>query len=224
MNNKMTAPAEGSNPEIRVREFEEALLSVDRQRSRTLVSENCDPNDPARCVEELIVPALNDIGTRWETGEISLSQVYMSGRICESLVDTMLPPGNSGRKNQPKIAIAVLEDQHALGKRIVYSVLRSAGFDVTDYGAGVSVEDLGMMVKRDGIEVLLVSTLMLRAALRVKDLMKVLRNSGSETRVIVGGAPFNFDHELWKEVGADAWSPTASEVIPIIGNLKGLDL
>lgn len=223
MNKKGKPSDDGSVSWALVKEFEKALLSVDRQKSRTLIQMNCDLQDPTRCMEELIIPALNDIGTRWETGEISLSQIYMSGRICESLVDVMLPPGNPDRKNQPKIAIAVLEDQHALGKRIVYSVLRSAGYEVTDYGAGVSVEDLGTMVKRDGIEVLLISTLMIRSALRVKELMKVLRDSDSRIRVMVGGAPFNFDHELWKEVGADAWSPTASDIIPVIEQWKGLD-
>lgn len=40
-----------------------------------------------------MVPALDRIGTGWENGTIALSQVYMSGRICEEVVDDLLPTG-----------------------------------------------------------------------------------------------------------------------------------
>ncbi|WP_373507819.1 B12-binding domain-containing protein [Thiocapsa sp.] len=33
-------------------------------------------------VERLVVPSLERIGDLWERGEVSLSQVYMSGRLC----------------------------------------------------------------------------------------------------------------------------------------------
>ena len=67
-----------------------------------------------------LVPVLEEIGTGWENGTYALSQVYMSGRICEELVDLILPPTDVMRRTQPKIAIATLEDYHMLGKRIVY--------------------------------------------------------------------------------------------------------
>ena len=41
-------------------------------------------------MEKLVVPALERIGAGWEQGRVALSQVYMSGRICEELVDTLL--------------------------------------------------------------------------------------------------------------------------------------
>jgi trimethylamine corrinoid protein len=202
-------------------DMENALLAVDRVRTVRLVRDTCKENSPAVCLETLVVPALEEIGRRWEAGEVALSQVYMSGRICEEIVDTMLPPGDPRRVDLPKIAIAVLEDHHTLGKRIVISVLRAGGYEVTDYGHGISVDDLVAQVTRDNVKILLISTLMLPAALRTREAIARIKKELPGTQVIVGGAPFNFDPLLWKEVGADALGRTASDTLVIVGRMAG---
>ncbi len=194
----------------------DALLAVDRVRAGKIVKDSCIPGSPVSCVETLIVPALEEIGRRWEDGTVALSQVYMSGRICEEIVDAMLPPGDPQRIGQPKLAIAVFEDHHTLGKRIVFSVLRAGGYEITDYGHGVVAEDLVQMVLRDNPQILLISTLMLPSALRAKEAIARIRTEHPKTRVIVGGAPFNFDPSLWQEVGADAMGRTATETLGIV--------
>lgn len=200
-------------------DMENALISVDRVKAGRIVRESCTPGSPFMCLETLIVPALEEIGLRWETGEVALSQVYMSGRICEEIVDTMLPTGDPRRVDQPKMAIVVLEDHHTLGKRIVSSMLRAGGYDVTDYGHGVSVDQLVEQVTRDRVIILLISTLMLPAALRAKEAIARIRKVQPETKIIVGGAPFIFDPLLWKEVGADAMGHAASETLELVSRM-----
>lgn len=203
-------------PSPRLIEMQDALLSVDRVKAGRIVKESCSQESPFVCLETLVVPALEEVGRRWEAGDVALSQVYMSGRICEEIVDTMLPPGDPQRIGQPKIAIAVLEDHHTLGKRIVVSVLRAGGYEISDYGHGVMVDDLVHMVIRDNVRILLISTLMLPSALRAKEAIAQIRKDRSGTRIIVGGAPFNFDTSLWQEIGADAMARTAGETLEIV--------
>ncbi|MCK9579782.1 MAG: cobalamin-dependent protein [Methanoregula sp.] len=202
-------------------EMQNALLAVDRVRAGRIVKEACTTGSPFVCMETLVVPALEEIGRRWENGDVALSQVYMSGRICEEIVDRMLPPGDSRRVNQPKMAIAVLEDHHTLGKRIVVSVLRAGGYEIADYGHGVTVDDLVLQVTRDNVQILLISTLMLPAALRAKEAILQIRKALPGTKVIVGGAPFNFDPVLWQEVGADAMGRTASDTLGLVKAMAG---
>lgn len=198
-----------------VDEFEQALLALDRLAARNILRQSKDGRTPIQFVEKVIVPALERIGTGWEQGQVALSQVYMSGRICEELVDTILPPGAPERKNQPGMAIAVLEDYHLLGKRIVYSVLRASGFELQDYGR-VTVDDLVNRVREDSLEVLLISALMLPSALAVKDVRAKLNQTGANVKIVVGGAPFRFDDNLWQEVGADDVGKNASEAVRVI--------
>lgn len=208
----------GNNPPSSpfLAEMEDALISVDRVRAGRIVRDSCTVGSPFICLESLIVPALEEVGRRWEAGEVALSQVYMSGRICEEIVETMLPSNDPRRVDQPKMAIAVLEDHHTLGKRIVLSVLRAGGFEVTDYGQGVSVDQLVDLVTRDKVMILLISTLMLPAALRVKEAIARLRKINPAMKIIVGGAPFLFDPLLWKEVGADAMGHAASDTLNLV--------
>lgn len=201
--------------------LKDALLAVNRSDARKIVNDSCTLDSPVSCLETLIIPTLEEIGRRWERGEVALSQVYMSGRICEDIVDQMLPQGDPHRKNQPKLAIVVLEDHHSLGKRILHSVLRAAGYEVIDYGVGISVDTLVENAARDKIQILLISTLMLPAALRTKEAIARIKELQPQTKIIVGGAPFRFDTDLWKEVGADAMGHTATDTVEIINTLVG---
>jgi len=204
-------------------DFEKALLSLDRAGALSILEEAAGEMPSVNAVERVVVPALERIGRGWESGKIALSQVYMSGKICEELVDTVLPPGDPSRKGQPRMAIATLEDYHLLGKRIVYATLRASGYELDDYGHGLSAEELSDRVVADEVELLLVSTLMLRSALRLADVRRLLDTSGREVKIIAGGAPFSFDARLGEGVGADAVCRTASEVLGAIEEVTGGD-
>jgi methanogenic corrinoid protein MtbC1 len=118
------------------------------------------------------------------------------------------------------MAIATLNDYHLLGKRIVYSVLRAGGFDLQDYGR-VTVEEVIRRVQEDRIRVLLISTLLLNSALHVRDVVDGLKKAGQNVKVVVGGAPFRFDDQLWREVNADAMGYSAAEAPGIVNKIMG---
>ncbi len=202
--------------------FERALLSLDRLAAEEILEREQEGRTTVQLVEELIVPAMERIGEGWRTGSIALSQIYMSGRICEELVKGILPPKASARKDHPGMAITTLTDYHMMGKRIVYSVLRAGGYELMDYGR-TTVEDLVERVRNDRVRVLLISVLMLPSALKIKNVKTNLKKAGADVKIIVGGAPFIFDGELWKEVGADAMGESASEAMGIIEKISGGD-
>jgi hypothetical protein len=42
-------------------------------------------------IERVVAPALEHLGLEWEAGTVALSQIYMGGRLCEDLVNELLP-------------------------------------------------------------------------------------------------------------------------------------
>ncbi|MBK9441719.1 MAG: cobalamin-dependent protein [Comamonadaceae bacterium] len=206
--------------ETSVASFRDALESLDRVQADSIFQEVLLKLSPIEAVEQVVVPALEQIGTAWDSGEVALSQVYMSGRFCEELVDRTLPPSDPDRKHQPRSAIVVLSDYHDLGKRIVYSVMRASGFELFDYGR-MDVDALVERAVADKIRVLMISVLMLPSALKVREVCERLKARGADIRVIVGGAPFMFDDGLWKEVGADAMGSSAAQAVAIVQRLMG---
>lgn len=205
------------------RQFEAALLSLNRVEALRLLTpgEKVDtPLERLKIIEKVVVPAMERIGSAWDEGRAALSQIYMSGRICEEVVDRLLPDTFGVRKDQPRMAVAVFEDYHLLGKRLVYTTLRSAGFTLKDYGRQ-GLSSLVQKAREDKIQILLVSTLMLPSALRVESLKKELERTGNKIKIVVGGAPFRLDDRLWKDVGADAMGRNASDVMTILPDLIG---
>ena len=204
--------------------FEKALLQIDRMKAAKIFEEYYVQGNSFENLEKIIIQSLEKIGNNWEAGTISLAQVYMSGVICEELIDSYLPKMLIERKKVPRMAIAVLLDHHALGKRIVCSMLRSGGYEVLDFGQGLGIRELVDKTIENNIEILLISTLMLPSALKIKAVIEQLHERGVHPKVVVGGAPFRLDTNLWQTVGADADGKNASSIIETIAMLqKGVE-
>ena len=200
-----------------LKNFIDSLLRIDRLGAEKIFTAARKQGSVPQTVDQLILPALESIGIGWEKGTVALAQVYMSSRICEELVAHVPPPSTPQHPGHPRMAIAVLEDYHLLGKIIISACLRASGYEFHDYGR-VTPEELVRKIQNDSIEIVLISALMLRSALQVRKVKELLQQAGSPTRIVVGGAPFRFDPLLWQEVGADAMGANAAEAISALSS------
>ena len=156
------------------------------------------------------MPALEEIGREWESGELSLAEVYLAGKVSAQAIEELVPQGGEAAS----IAVCVLDDYHTLGKSLVLASLRTARIAADDLGV-ITVEGPVQRMEERPYRALFVSTLMLRSALRVEDLVKQLAQKGLATRVVVGGAPFRMDPLLAGRVGAHACGVSAPEAVRI---------
>jgi trimethylamine corrinoid protein len=196
--------------------FERALLRGDRASARAALRAGLGEADPVAVSEAVVVPSLEHIGASWEAGGISLATLYLSGVLAEEVVGEVLPSTRPVEKGPASIAIVVLEDHHVLGKRLVTSALRTAGYAVEDYGHGLSPRDVVGRCRAESPRVLLVSTLMLPAALKVRALADGLAELDPRPALFVGGAPFRLDPELWREVGADGAGHNSGDALRLV--------
>lgn len=198
--------------------YKSALLDVDMIRAEEVLRKGSNMfATPLEVTELCLAPVLEQLGEDWENGHLALSQIYMASRISEELVERLLPrpsPEMSGDK-APKIALVLLEDHHILGKRLVQSALRSVGIPILDWQR-LTTEELIIRAEQERPDLILISTLMLRSALLVRDVREGLNRAGLAIPVYVGGAPFRLDPLLWQEVGADAMGGNAAEAIHLV--------
>lgn len=190
--------------------FEAALLAMDRRAARRILLAQAEQTGPFGAIDAVMTVALQRIGEAWERGERALSQIYMAGKICEELVPDLLPDSDSDRLQSPRLAVAVFEDRHVLGKRMLVSALAASGFRMADLGS-VEAGFLLDYLRQHDVEVLMLSTLMLASALHLETFCNELAKWTKRPRVIVGGAPFRLDERLWREVGADAMGFSAAD-------------
>jgi len=199
-----------------VEDFKNALLQIERIKAAEIFEKTYQKDNNFEDLEYLTVKALEKVGDGWEEGKFSLSQVYMSGIICEELIEKYIPENKLIEDNKFKIAIGVLQDHHSLGKRIIHSVLKAGGYEIIDFGQGLTVEEIVDKTLKNEIDILMISTLMLPSALKVKKVVENLRSSGSSVKIIVGGAPFRLDGSLWQQVNADADGKNGIKALKII--------
>lgn len=207
--------------------LEEALLNVDAPKVKQFFESEFIQNSQPEQILKIITEVMESIGKKWEEGRIALSQIYMAGKLMEenlkihlknfpmTITDSKFP-----RKSfQTKIYTCVFEDYHALGQIILNSVLRLAGFQIINLGIGVGEEELYVNVKEKSISVLLISTLMLASAKHLEKTIKKIRKINPQIKIYVGGAPFNFQKDLWQKIGADGYAATPYAIVPILKKL-----
>lgn len=197
-------------------EIKSALLNFDSEKVKSIFTTQFAHQQEQ--IPSIIECTLQEIGEEWENGELALSQVYLSGMICEKVVDEIFPEHTTMMGDKSKIAIVTFNDHHALGKKIVMSVLKSVGFNIRDVGQGLTLEDLVSVIVKEKIEILLISVLMLHSALKIRELRQELNKRKYPLKILVGGAPFNFDPLLWKKVGADAMGQKPSDAVVILND------
>lgn len=198
------------------KQFENSLLQYNSAKAFEILNMFSSQENPIRFIDKILVNSLVSIGEQWEKGQIALSQVYMSSKLCEKITESILPSSKASLKESPPMAIAVLADHHVLGKNIVKSILCASGYQIKDFGSGLSAENIIEKAIEADIKILLISVLMYPSALKVKKITDILHNKPQPVKVLVGGAPFLIDKDLWKKIGADAVGENAADDVLII--------
>jgi len=193
--------------------YNEAITDTSREEAleivKTALAAGISPED---IVFHIVIPSIETFLSRAEANQASLAQHYLTAQIANDVVDEMLPLFKTAPDPVGRMVIGTsLGDFHALGKRIVTGCLRANLIEVLDLGLNVPPERFVDQALEFGARVIGISSLMIHTArgeqgcLGVRRILKE-RNLEDRIKIIVGGAPYKFDDELYKIVGADAWA------------------
>lgn len=157
--------------------------------------------------------------------DANLAQHFMTAQIAAAVTERMVarfaqPPAVLGH-----VIIGTSRgDLHSLGKRIVTGCLKSLMIGVTDLGVNIAPERFVEAAVEEQAQVIAISSMMVHTAkgaegcLAVRELLR--RHNLEETiKIVVGGAPYRFDPNLYKAVGADDWASDGISAGKIIQHL-----
>ncbi|MBD9354666.1 cobalamin B12-binding domain-containing protein [Methylomonas albis] len=207
-----------------IQSYNQAVFETDKQAALDVVNQALlDGFSPENIVFNLVIPAVELMMALIEKDpDANLAQHFMTAQIAADVTEKMLekfskPPEMIGRV----VIGAAHGDLHSLGKRIVSGCLKSLMVDVIDLGTNVSADKFVDAAISENAQVIAVSAMMVHTATSEKGSLGVrtlLQQRGLEQQIklVVGGAPYRFDPELYTKVGADAWAPdgvTAAKVI-----------
>jgi trimethylamine corrinoid protein len=204
--------------------YNEAVFDTDRERAIGVIQAAVDRGlTPEEIVFQVVIPALERmIKSISEDFDANLAQHYMASQIAAEVTEAMIDKFDRPPEVEGHVVIGTASgDLHTLGKRIVTGCVKSLMIGVTDLGVNVAPERFVDEAESQGAQVIAISAMMLHTArgengcLRVRELLKE-RSLEGRIALVVGGAPYRFDPNLYRIVGADAWSAdgvTAGHVI-----------
>ncbi|MGB8644314.1 MAG: cobalamin-dependent protein [Anaerolineae bacterium] len=205
------------------RQFFDSLFNQDLAGGASLVeSAIASGAPPERILLEVVSPAMDEIGKMQANQEITLSEIYVISKIAERAINRLLELMPASPLSIGTVAIGtVAGDYHGLGSKIVSSFLRAAGLSVHDLGLSVSGQDFVDGALAIGASVICASALLLHTAEHIREIRSILHERGLEDRIklVVGGAPFNFDCELYRTLGADATAVNASAAAAVVRHI-----
>ncbi len=203
-------------------QFAELLRGSDRRGARRMLRRAVAAGvDRQLLMREVVSPAVEEVGGAWSEHEVSLSQVYAAGLIVEDGVEILSIPTGPAEGPPRRVVIGTARgDYHGLGRRLVTAFLRAAGFVVVDLGLNVSPGTFVDATLEEGARIIAVSALMVDAALGIREVREeMVRREVRGVKLLVGGAPFRFNSDLCRLVGADATAPDAFRAIQVAESL-----
>ena len=147
--------------------------------------------DPFALVSEELIPAITEVGGKYERKEYFLPQLIRSAetmQIAFGVVRPLLEDDARAGEKTVVLTATVEGDIHDIGKNIVNLMLRNHGFEVIDLGKDVSAAEIVKAARCENAAVIGLSALMTTTMVRMGETVELLRQEGLAVPVMVGGA------------------------------------
>ena len=206
-------------------ELAQALVDLKKENVIALVEDKLKGGiSPLEIVKELNIGMI-EIGERFATGEYFISELMYSSHMMKEAMSQLEPLFGSIKQaaSGERVVIGTVKgDIHDIGKNIVVTLLRNAGFQVIDMGIDVAAERFVEKLKETGAKVLGLSCLLNLAFQEMKHVVDMLGEAGirNQVKVIVGGQPI--DEQVREYVGADYYATDAVAGIKICKEIYAL--
>jgi 5-methyltetrahydrofolate--homocysteine methyltransferase len=197
-------------------QLREALMKGSGEDVTTLTEEALRDGVPAADVlRKGLIPAFDELGRRWDLGEVFIPEVLKSAKAIEDAMVILRPIFvKEGIEPLATIVIGTVKDDlHDIGKSIVKMMLEGAGFNVIDMGIDVSPAAFVKEAKKTNPDIIGLSALLSTTMPNMKKTLEVLRNEGITAKTIVGGAPVT--KEFAAEIGATGYASDAIEAVAV---------
>jgi methylmalonyl-CoA mutase cobalamin-binding domain/chain len=166
--------------------------------------------------------AIREVGQKFETGEVFLPDLMIAGKKMERCMAVFRPHIEIDDESSAggRIVIgSVTGDIHDIGKNLVSTMLSVGGFEVVDLGVDVPAMEFIKAAKKEGADVIALSSLMTTTLPYQREVLDLLREMGLRDKyfVVIGGGPVT--PEFAQDVRADGFAENAALAVSLCTTL-----
>ena len=148
---------------------------------------------PVRVLNEVLLPAMKEVGDKFGAGELILPFVLQSAEVMKKAVkhlEQFLERAEGFTKGKVVLA-TVYGDVHDIGKSLVNTILSNNGYTVYDLGKQVPVNTIIEKAVEVGADAIGLSALLVSTSKQMPLCVQELDKRGLDFPVMIGGAAIN---------------------------------
>lgn len=199
----------------------EAVATLNEQLAMNLVRIKLDAGESTFDILEQCRIGVEMVGKRYQEEQYFISDLVMSEEIVKSIVEIIEPyfPISNNARSEPLIVIGTIKgDIHDLGKNIVISLLRSAGYTIHDLGVDVGLATFVDAVRHYQAQIVCVSVLLTTCFSTIRELNDLLVQEQLRNRVTLAIGGYPVDSWVKKYTGADLYCRDARDFLSMLNN------
>lgn len=209
-------------PDEILKEIYEVTMTGNGPRVLELTNEGLAQGmTPDTLLFEALIPALEEVGARFERGDYFVPEMLIAGRAMSGALDVLRPLlADTGVETIGTFLMGTVKgDVHDIGKNLVNIMLEGAGFQVIDLGVQVAPEKFVDAIKEHQPDVVGMSAFLTTTMPMFKVNIHEITKAGMRDDVIimVGGAPVT--QEYADVVGADGYAADAATAVRVTKEL-----
>jgi corrinoid protein of di/trimethylamine methyltransferase len=198
----------------------DAILEGDANAAREITETALAAGvDPQELVAERMIPAMDEVGKRFECNEYFVPELLIAARAMKSALDLLRPLlAEKGVEPVGRVVIGTVKgDLHDIGKGLVASMLEGGGFEVVDLGVDVPADQFVAKAQECKADIIALSALLTTTMTAMKGVIDAVKSADLDCRIIVGGAPVT--QQYADSIGADGYSNNASGAVALAREL-----
>jgi len=168
--------------------------------------------DPVDLLYKALLPALQEVGRRFEVGDFFVPEMLMSAKAMQGALVLLRPLlAAKGEKTIGTVVMGTVKgDVHDIGKNLCNIMLEGAGFEVVDLGVNVAPDKFVAAVQQHQPDIVGFSAFLTTTMPMIKVNVQALTKAGlrDKLKIMAGGAPVTAHYAELS--GADAYCPDAS--------------
>ena len=142
---------------------------------------------PAGLLFETLIPALTEVGRRFETGEYFVPEMLVAAKAMQQALIILRPAlGDAGQTPAGKVMMMTVKgDLHDIGKNLCNIMFEGAGFQVVDLGVNIPPEKMIAAIRQHRPDIIGFSALLTTTMPMFKANIDALANAGSHSSAAV---------------------------------------
>lgn len=207
-----------------IEDLKTAVINGKRKDVIALVPELIQAGiEPTTLLQDALIPAMGVVGEKFKKNEIFVPEMLVSARAMKEAMKIIEPELlAAGIRPEHTALIGTVEgDLHDIGKNLVATMWKGAGFDVIDLGVNVPQAKFLEAIEEHKPQLIGLSALLTTTMPAMRETVVAIRSAGhTGVKILIGGAPIT--QSFADQIGADGYSRDAASAVDAAKAVLGL--